>query len=108
MKVWRSGTSECSLASARPSSSEGVSSRSLTATAIQHLVRVAQLHAALGHQDGQVVEHVGGLLGHALVALAPGRARHLLGLLADLPAYQLAVGEQPRGIAVLGCGRAPL
>ena len=42
MKVWRSGTSVCSRASSRTSSSDGVSSRS-AATAIQHLERVAEL-----------------------------------------------------------------
>src|SRR5919107_165390 len=59
MNVWRTGTSVCSRASSRTSSSDGVSSSS-TATAIQDLVGVAQLHPALGQQDGQVVEHVGG------------------------------------------------
>src|SRR5688572_207933 len=107
MKVCRSGTSECDFASSRTSSSDGVSSRS-TATAIQHLVRVAELHAPLGQQDGQVVEHVRRLLGKALVALLAGRARDLLGLLLDLLPGELAVGEEPGGVALRGSGFAPL
>src|SRR5215212_6913175 len=96
MKVCRSGTSECSFASSRTSSSDGVSARS-TATAIQHLVRVAQPHAPLGEQHGEVVEHVGGLLGHPLVALLARGARDLLGLLPHLLPRELAVGEETRG-----------
>src|SRR4051794_27413657 len=107
MKVWRSGTNVCSLASSRTSSSEGVSSGS-TATAIQHLVRVAQLHAALGHQDGQVVQDVRGLLGQPLVRLLARRAGHLLRLLAHLRPHELAVGEETRGVAVLRRRGAPL
>src|SRR4051794_12165201 len=104
MKVWRSGTSECSFASSRTSSSDGVSSRS-TATAIQHLVRVAQLHAPLGQEHRQVVEDVRGLLGNALVGLVARGARDLLGLLLDLAAHELAVRQEA---ARVGVGAAPL
>src|SRR5688572_23613628 len=116
MKVCRSGTSDgiaarrappgaCArrLASSRTSSSDGVSSRS-TATAIQHLVRVAELHAPLGHQHREVVEHVRRLLGQALVALLARGARDLVGLLPDLLPDELAVGEEPGGVAVLRSG----
>src|SRR3954468_4728737 len=64
MKVWRSGTSVWSRASARTSSSDGpTSSRALSAaTAIQHLERLGQGDAACRQQHVEVVEHVGGLL----------------------------------------------
>src|SRR5215216_6209561 len=55
----------------------------LSATpANQDLLGVRQREAARAQQHGEVVEHVGRLLGHALVALLAGGARHLLGLLA--------------------------
>src|ERR671920_989755 len=104
MNVCRSGTSEWSRASSRTSSSEGVRSRS-TATAIQDLVGVAQLQPPPGQQDGEVVQHVRGLLRHALVRLLARRARDLLGLLAHLRGHELAVLEQP---ARVGVGAAPL
>src|SRR5215217_7582177 len=112
MNVWRSGTSHDGIAarrappgacarraSSRTSSSDGVSSRS-TATAIQDLVRVAELHAAFGQQHREVVEHIRGLLGDALVRLLTGRPRDLLGLLLHLPADEAAFSEQ--------AGRVPL
>src|SRR3954449_9577014 len=50
----------------------------LSATpANQHLLGVGEGEAARAQQHGEVVEHVGRLLGHALVALLAGRARHL-------------------------------
>ena len=47
-------------------------------------------------QHGEVVEHVGGLLGDALVGLLARRARDLLGLLLHLLADQRGVVEQRR------------
>src|SRR5918995_3816648 len=47
----------------------------------EHLLGVSQGEPARAQQHGEVVEDVGGLLGHALVALLAGRARDLLGLL---------------------------
>src|SRR5829696_3416065 len=99
MKVWRSGTSECSRASSRTSSSDGVSSRS-TATAIQHLEDVGQLDAAGREEHGQVIEHVGGFLRQALVGLVARRPCDLLRLLLDLRADELGVREQLAGVRV--------
>src|SRR3954467_11312353 len=48
------------------------------ATAIEHLLGLGQGQPAAAQQDVEVVEDVGGLLGHALVALARGRARDLV------------------------------
>ena len=45
-------------------------------------------------QHGEVVEHVGGLVGHALVGLLARGAGDLLGLLLDLLADERRVGEQ--------------
>src|SRR3954454_16577585 len=59
MKVWRSGTSECSAASARASSRLGRISTESAATGIEDLVSVFEREIARGEQDGQVVEHVG-------------------------------------------------
>src|SRR5436190_22402754 len=67
MKVWRSGTSECSAASARASSRLGRMSMASAATGIQHLVGVAERELARGEQDGQVVEQVGSFLRDTLV-----------------------------------------
>src|SRR5919106_3978850 len=50
----------------------------------EHLRGVGEAQAAAVQQHGQVVEQVGGLLGHALVALLAGGARHLLRLLLHL------------------------
>jgi hypothetical protein len=77
-------------------------------TLIQHLEGVGQAEPARGQQHGQVVEHVGGLLGHALFGLGSGGARDLLGLLLDLGPDQLGVGQQRRGVAARGIGAAPL
>ena len=56
----------------------------------------------LREQDRQVVEDVGGLLGHALVGLLARGADDLLGLLLDLLADQRRVGEQLRRVGALG------
>ena len=81
----------------------------------EHLLGVGEREAAAAQQHGQVVEHVGGLLGHALVGLLAGRAGDLLGLLLDLLAHERRVGEQLRRCRSPGaprrarrsCARAP-
>src|SRR5262245_41035181 len=60
----------------------------------QDLLGVGEAEPARAQQHGQVVEHVGGLLGHALVALLASGARHLLGLLLDLLAHAAGVRQQ--------------
>src|SRR5689334_8739560 len=77
MRLW-------SPASARASSTPGVTGSASAATLKQHLLGVREAEAARGEQDGEVVEHVGGLLGHPLVRLLPRRAGDLLGLLLHL------------------------
>src|SRR5918997_7046022 len=63
------------------------------ATAKEHLLGVRERQPARAQQHEQVVEHVGRLFGHALVALLPRGARDLLGLFLDLRADQPRVGE---------------
>src|SRR4051795_8831327 len=97
MKLWRSGTSVWSRASMRNSSSDGPTSRPparSAATAIEDLEGLRDRQAARGHQHAQVVEHVGGLLAHALVRLLARRAHDLLGLLLDLLADPCGVGQE--------------
>src|SRR5919198_6648727 len=66
-----------------------------SATAVkQDLLRVGQLEPARAQQDGEVVEHVGGLLGHPRVALLARRAADLLGLLSHLLGDVRRVVEQ--------------
>src|SRR5918992_618923 len=60
----------------------------------QHLRGVGEAEPAGAQQDGQVVEHVGRLLGHPAVALLGGRAGDLLGLLADLLPHPWRVLQQ--------------
>src|SRR3954447_25980275 len=86
--VWVIGISSCvpEAAIARTSSSEGVmtpvsGSRS-AATLKEHLRCVAEREPPAVQQHGQVVEDVGGLFRHPLVALLARCARDLLGLLA--------------------------
>ena len=70
MNVSRSGIRLWSRASARTSSSDGVgpvARGSVLATAIEHPLGVGERQAALAEQDREVIEHVGGLLGDALV-----------------------------------------
>src|SRR4051794_17706495 len=71
------------------------------ATAIEYAFRVGEAEPAGVQQHRQVVEHVGGLLGHALVRLLAGGAGDLLGLLLDLGADQRGVGEQVGGVGAL-------
>src|SRR5689334_1926582 len=109
--VCRTGTRLCSAARRRTSSSDGPrprpssawlrisggavmdARRSAPAAGAEHLLGVREREAAAAEQDGEVVEQVGALLGHARVALLAGRARHLLGLLLDLLADTARIGE---------------
>src|SRR5918995_2922064 len=50
----------------------------------QRLLGVGEAESARAQQHGEVIEDVGGLLGHARVALLAGGAGNLLGLLLDL------------------------
>src|SRR4051794_36535951 len=106
MKVWRSGTSECSAANARASSRLGRISTESAATGIQHLVGVREHQVARGQQDSQVVEHVRGLFRDPLVGLLARRARDLLGLLLNLVADERRIGEELLRIAALAGVRA--
>src|SRR3954451_12717978 len=72
------------------------------ATANEHPLGVGEREPAGVQQHGEVVEEVGGLLGHALVLLVARGARHLLGLLLDLRADPGRVGEQRGGVGALG------
>src|ERR1700754_3111006 len=98
MKVWQTGIRLCSAASARASSTPGVTAIWSAATGKQDPLGVGQLQPARPQQHGQVVEDVGSLLGDALLGLLAGGARHLLGLFTDLLAGEGRVGEQPRGV----------
>src|SRR5918998_1312336 len=82
MNVSQTGTRLCEAVSATPGT--------------QHLRGVGEAEAAGAQEDGQVVEHVGRLLGHPPVALLASRARDLLGLLADLLPHPWRI-LQPRG-----------
>src|SRR5262245_26049809 len=64
----------------------------------EDLLGVGEGQTARAQQHGEVVEHVGGLLGDALVAFLAGGARHLLGLLLDLLAHAAGVREQFGGV----------
>src|SRR5690349_7247622 len=98
MKVWRSGTTVWPSASARTSSRLGLTSRS-AATCIELLEGVGERQVARGEQHGEVVQHVGSLLAHALVRLGRRGARHLLSLLLHLLADARRVGQQLGGVA---------
>src|SRR5919107_2260835 len=78
------------------------------ATAIEHPLGVGEAEPAGVEQDGQVVEHVGGLLGHALVGLLARGAGDLLGLLLHLLADARRVGEQLGGVGARGGARRAL
>src|SRR5829696_427995 len=62
MKVWQTGIRLCSAASVRASSSPGVTCSFSAATGKQDPLGVGQLQPARAQEDGQVVQHVGGLL----------------------------------------------
>src|SRR5215217_1403380 len=89
--VSQSSMNECvtgirlwSPVSARAFSRLGVTARASAATGKEHPLRVAQAEPARPQQHGQVVEDVGGLLGHPSVGLLARRPGDLLGLLLDL------------------------
>src|SRR5206468_2832177 len=100
----------CSRASSRTSSSDGSTGSSagvgscgpLAATAIEHLLGVAERPPARVQEDRQVVEDVGGLLVDALVGLLARCAGDLLGLLLDLGADARRIVEQLHGVGALG------
>src|SRR3954447_6302572 len=90
-KVCQTGTRLKSAAAARTASSPGETSSATAGS--EHLLGVGEREAPRAQQHGQVVEDVGGLLRDAPIGLLAGRARHLLGLLADLLADERRVGE---------------
>src|SRR5688500_7731137 len=103
MNVVRSGTTLCSRASERTSSSDGVTSNGASAaTAIEDLRRVGEVAVARAQEHEQVVQHVGGLGVDALVGLLPRGAGDLLGLLHDLLPDPGGVVEQLDGVRALG------
>src|SRR3954453_885565 len=104
MKLCMTGTRLWSPWRLRVSSSVGLTSRGSAAAANEDLLGVGEAQAAGLQQHGEVVEHVGGLLGHALVGLLAGGAGDLLGLLLDLGADQRGVGEQHGGVGALRRG----
>ena len=94
------------MASVRTSSSEGVAPAPMArvlapATAIEHPLGVRERQPAAAEQDREVVEHVGRLLGHALVRFLARGAGDLLGLLLHLGADRLRVGEQRRRVGAV-------
>src|SRR3954453_6202949 len=94
MNVCRSGTGECSAASARASSSVGRISNWSATTGIQDLVGVGQRQVARCQEQAQVVEDVGRFLGHALVGFLTRGTRDLFSFLLHFVAYQRRVGEE--------------
>src|SRR5918999_1224282 len=88
MNVSQTGTRLCVVVSATPGK--------------QDLLGVGEGQPAGMQEHGQVVEHVGRLLGDPLVALLARRARHLLGLLLDLLADPRRVVEQGHRVAAAG------
>src|SRR3954470_24936131 len=99
MKLCVIGTRLWSPWRPRVSSSVGLTSRCSATAANEHLLGVGEAQAAGLEQHGEVVEDVGGLLGHALVGLLACRARDLLGLLLDLLADERRVAEELAGVA---------
>src|SRR3954452_17304490 len=71
------------------------------ATANENLFGVGEREPAGVQQHREVVEDVGGLLGHALIRLLARGARDLLGLLLDLGADRGRVAEQGGGVGAL-------
>src|SRR3954470_17388556 len=84
MKLCVIGTRLWSPWRLRVSSRVGVTSRCSATAANEHPLGVREAQAAGFEQHGEVVEHVGGLLGYALVGLLAGRAGALFGLFLDL------------------------
>ena len=108
MKLWRSGDEVvlarqlAHLVERRLDGQLGGRVRLLAATAIEHLLGVAERAAARVQQHRQVVEDVGGLLVDAVVGLLARGAGDLLGLLLDLGADARRVVEQLDGVGALG------
>src|SRR6478735_6377059 len=94
MKLWVTGIRLWSPVRARASARVGVTSRCSATAAKEHLLGVGQAQAAALEQHREVIQDVGGLVGHALVGLLAGGARDLLGLLLDLLADERRVSEQ--------------
>src|SRR4051812_49278130 len=94
MKLWVTGIRLWSPVSARASSRLGLTSRCSATAAKEHLLGVGEAQAAALEQHREVVEDVGGLVGHALVGLLARGAGDLLGLLLDLLADERRVREQ--------------
>src|SRR3954470_11801867 len=69
MKECVTGTRLWSPSSARACSSVGDTTRCSATAANEHLLGVGEAQAAALQEDREVVEDVGGLLGHALVGL---------------------------------------
>src|SRR4051794_2598711 len=80
--VCHTGTRLNSRAASRAVSRSGETCSATAGT--QRLLGVGERQAAGAQQHGEVVEHVGGLLHHALVGLLAGGAGDLLGLLLHL------------------------
>src|SRR5918998_3379667 len=98
------GTRLCRAESSRTSSRLGRTpsfSSFSAATPTQHLLRVGEAQPARAEQHGEVVEHVGGLLGDPLVGLLPRGTGDLLGLLLHL------LADERRGRQRQGGGGAP-
>src|SRR5262245_38336530 len=98
MKLWRTGIRLCSPASCLASSSVGVTVKCSATAANEHLLGVGEAEPAALEQHGEVVEDVGGLLGHALVGLLTGGACDLLGLFLDLLADPGRVLQERRRV----------
>src|SRR4051812_16352746 len=107
MKLWVIGTRLWSPVSASVSSSVGRTSRCSATAANEHLLGIREAQPARAQQDAEVIEDVGGLLGHALVGLLAGGPHDLLGLLLDLLADERRVVEQPVGVGAGARVRLP-
>src|SRR4051794_22466941 len=99
MKLCMMGTRLWSPWSVRVSSSVGLTSRCSATAANEHLLGVGEAQPAGLQQHREVVEDVGGLLGHALVGLLAGRPGDLFGLFLDLLADERRVAEELAGVA---------
>src|ERR1700751_141325 len=97
MNVWCTGMRLWWRARSRTCASEGagpVALISALATAIKDPLRVSQGEVARAQQDGEVIQEVGALLGHALVGFLAGGAHDLLGLLLHLGTGQRRVIQE--------------